>query len=155
MRATRFLTIALTAVAVSTLALTACGDGEDATPSPGQADATTTTVAGTDEQPDLSVKDFTDMTGQSEVAVQARDNTFLPAYIEIDAGTTVTFTNRGRNQHNVLPTVAGAFEPIEVEDLEPGTSQDRTFDTPGDYPYYCSLHGTKTKGMVGAIRVVE
>ena len=112
-----------------------------------------TTVAAGDDVPDLSVEEFEDLTAETAVDVQARDNNFVPAYIEVKAGTTVTFTNRGRNQHNVLPTTEGAFPSIEVDDLEPGTSQDITFDEPGDYPYYCSLHGTKTKGMVGAIRV--
>lgn len=104
---------------------------------------------------DLSDKTFEDLTGSSTVEVDAVDNNFKPAYIEIKAGTEVTFTNQGRNQHNVLPVDEGAFEPIDVEEFEPGTSQSITFDEPGDYPYYCSLHGTKTKGMVGAVRVVE
>ena len=104
---------------------------------------------------DLSDKTFEDLTGSTSVEVDAVDNNFKPAYIEIKAGTTVTFTNQGRNQHNVLPVDEGAFEPIDVEEFEPGTSQSITFDDPGDYPYYCSLHGTKTKGMVGAVRVVE
>ena len=30
-----------------------------------------------------------------------------------------------------------------------------TFNAPGYYRYYCSLHGSPTKGMVGAIRVVK
>ena len=29
------------------------------------------------------------------------------------------------------------------------------FDEPGEYPYYCTLHGTETAGMVGTIRVVD
>jgi plastocyanin len=48
----------------------------------------------------------------------------------------------------------GAFEPIEIADLQPGDASSITFDEPGEYPYYCSLHGTTTKGMVGAIRVL-
>jgi len=104
---------------------------------------------------DLRDKPFEDRTGSSTVEVDAVDNAFRPAYITVRAGTTVTFINRGRNQHNVLPVVEGAFDPIEVDELEPGASQSITFDEPGDVPYYCSLHGTTTKGMVGAVRVVE
>jgi plastocyanin len=151
MRTTRPLRPVLALLCTAAFLLTACGDGEAAVPA---SDAVDTTVAPADDVVDLSDKEFEDLTGQSEVAVTARDNTFAPGYIEISVGTTVTFTNRGRNQHNVLPANEGAFEPIEVEDLEPGTSASLTFDEPGDYPYYCSLHGTKTKGMVGAIRVV-
>lgn len=136
---------------VAPMALAGCGDGDDATTAPTVAE--TTAPAGEDT-PDLSDEEFEDLTDQSEVTVQARDNTFVSDYITIKAGTTVTWTNRGRTEHNVLPVVDGAFTPIEIEDLEPGMSASITFDEPGDYPYYCSLHGTKTKGMVGAVRVV-
>jgi plastocyanin len=76
-------------------------------------------------------------------------------YIEVSPGTTVTFSNRGRTEHNVLPAIDGSFEPIQIAQLKPGMEATITFDEPGDYPYYCSLHGTKTKGMIGGIRVVE
>lgn len=141
----------LSVIAVSLAAiLGGCGDGESAT------DTTTTVAPASDgaDAVDLSDKEFEDLTAETEVDVQARDNTFVADYITIKAGTTVTWTNRGRTEHNVLPAVDGAFVPIEVQDLEPGMSASITFDEPGDFPYYCSLHGTKTKGMVGAIRVV-
>ena len=38
--------------------------------------------------------------------------------------------------------------------LPPDAVATLTLDEPGDYAYYCTLHGTTTKGMVGAIRVV-
>jgi plastocyanin len=31
---------------------------------------------------------------------------------------------------------------------------DLTFDTPGEYPYYCAVHGSPSQGMRGTI-VVE
>lgn len=137
---------------VAVLLMAGCGDGDEAT-------SPTSTTAGStvpgQEAIDLSGEDFEDLTDQSEVDVQARDNTFLADYIIVKVGTTVTWTNRGRTEHNVLPADEGAFTPIEVADLEPGMSASITFDEPGDYPYYCSLHGTRTKGMVGAVRVVE
>jgi plastocyanin len=104
---------------------------------------------------DLDGKEFVDETGSDAVTIDAVDNSFRPQYVEISAGTTVTFENRGRNLHNVLPANEGAFEPIETDDLEPGEKADIVFDTPGDYAYYCSLHGSPTAGMIGGIRVVE
>jgi len=104
---------------------------------------------------DLSDKTFTNMTSSPEVEVQARDNVFVPAYVEVSKGTTITFTNDGRNPHNVLPVDDGAFPPIEADDLQPDDTGTVTFDQVGDFPYYCSLHGTTTRGMVGGIRVVE
>jgi plastocyanin len=119
------------------LVLGACGDDE---PAP------TDTGAG---------KPFTDHTGQDEVTVSVRDNSFVAPYVTVSVGTTVTFENRGRNQHDVVPSKDGAFDEVPTDDLQPGHSADVRFDEPGTYPYYCSLHGTKTAGMVGTIRVVD
>lgn len=102
---------------------------------------------------DIGDEDFEDLTGSDDVTVEALDNNFSPKYVEVDAGATVTFSNEGRNQHNVFPAEDGAFAPIETSDLGPGESASITFEEPGDYPYYCTLHGTTTKGMVGGIRV--
>lgn len=143
--------LAVACVALAVLGLGACGGGEDA----GNATTTTAEVPAGADVPDLSDKDFEDLTDRAEAKVRAQDNTFVSAYITVKVGTTVTWTNKGRTEHNVLPVVDGAFTPIEVEDLEPEMSASITFDEVGDFPYYCSLHGTKTKGMVGAVRVVE
>ena len=67
----------------------------------------------------------------------------------------MTFDNRGRNPHNVIPAEEGAFETVEAADFEPEATAEIVFDEPGDYAYYCSLHGTATAGMIGGIRVVE
>jgi plastocyanin len=103
----------------------------------------------------LDDAEFVDETGSDAVTVDAVDNNFRPEYIEVSAGTTVTFDNRGRNVHNVIPAEEGAFETVEADDFEPEDSADIVFDEPGDYAYYCSLHGTATAGMIGGIRVVE
>jgi plastocyanin len=105
------------------------------------------------EGPDLSSVTFEDRTAATSVQVDAVDNAFKPEYVTVKAGTTVTFRNDGRNEHNVIPTISGGFAAIQADQFKPGTEQPVTFATPGDYPYYCSLHGTKTKGMIGAIRV--
>lgn len=112
-------------------------------------DSTAAPAAG----PDLSSVTFDDQTASSTVQVDAVDNAFKPQYVEVAAGTTVTFRNDGHNEHNVLPVDTGGFGAIEASQFQPGTEQTVTFAKAGDYPYYCSLHGTKTKGMVGAIRV--
>lgn len=139
-------------VLVIAVPLGGCGNGESATPAPGAGDAKA--IKPTDGV-DLSGKDFVDLTSSSEVAVQARDNSFVKPYIEVKAGSTITFTNRGRNDHDVLPATDGAFQGIEVADFAPKDVGTITFDKPGDYPYYCTLHGTPTKGMTGAIRVLK
>ena len=104
--------------------------------------------------PDLSGVTFEDATGLAEVEIDVRDNTFDPQHLEVSAGTTITFTNVGRTEHNVYPAADGAFAPIDAADLEPGEARTLTLGEPGVVPYYCTLHGTTSKGMVGAIRVV-
>ena len=89
----------------------------------------------------------------SEVAVESLDNTFRAENIQVAPGTTVTWTNEGRNEHDVLP-VEGDDWGAEVEDFQPGDVYEHTFDEPGVYDYYCSIHGTTTAGMVGSV-VVE
>lgn len=98
---------------------------------------------------------WVDRTGKAEVLVNARDNKFVPQYVEVSAGTEVRFDNIGRTPHNVLPVTDGQFEPIATESLQAGDSAVIRLDEPGEYPYYCSLHGTKAKGMVGRILVTE
>ncbi len=103
--------------------------------------------------PDLTKVDFVDQTASTAVQIDAVDNSFKPEYVQISAGTAVTFRNDGRNDHNVIASEDGGFATIDAADFAPGTEKAITFAEPGDYPYYCSLHGTKTKGMIGAIRV--
>jgi len=145
---------ALLIIAAATAATAGCGSGEPAIPMTDAATATTA-AAGETGGPDLSTETFADMTGETSVDVQARDNSFVKPYIEVRAGTKVTFTNRGRNQHDVQPVTEGSFAPIPATDFQPKDADTITFTLPGDYSYYCSLHGTPTKGMIGAIRVLQ
>jgi plastocyanin len=87
-----------------------------------------------------------------EEAVVVLDNTFRPDRIEVAAGTEVVWDNRGRNDHNVLPVEGDAWG-AEAAVFAPGDTYRHRFVEPGTIPYYCSLHGTTTKGMVGTIVV--
>lgn len=107
------------------------------------------------ELPEVAESEFVDATGEDTVTIQARDNTFTPQYVTVSPGTTVRFDNRGRNVHNAIPLAEGAFDEVTTDEFEPGDEVDVTFDEPGLYPYYCSLHGTQTRGMVGRIRVAD
>jgi plastocyanin len=127
----------------------ACG-GTSAADAPSEEAPSTTVATG----PDLSAVAFEDATGTAEVEVQARDNTFNAQFTEVSAGTTITFTNVGRTEHNVYPVVDGEFAPVDATDLEPHESASITLDEPGDVAFYCTLHGSTTKGMMGALRVV-
>lgn len=144
---------ALLILAAATAATAGCGNSEPAIPMSQAGNVTTVPADGAG--PDLSQEEFTDLTADDAVAVQARDNAFVEPYITVKAGTEVDFTNKGRNQHDVVPVVDGAFAEIPVADFQPKDSGSVTFTVPGDYPYYCTLHGTKDKGMIGAVRVLQ
>ncbi len=138
-------------VAPLLVGVAACGSGESATPvNQGDKKPTPTT-----KPIDLSDATFVDHTAEAAVDVQGRDNMFVDQYIVVKKGTTVTFTNKGRNQHNILAADEKAFATVEADDFEPKESTTITFDEVGDVVYYCSLHGTKTKGMVGVVRILE
>lgn len=126
-------------MSVVAVLLTACGgDGDVAVPA---ADRT-------------ADSEFVDLTGESVVEISVRDNVFVPERVLVSPGTEVRWRNRGRTPHNVVASVEGAFDDVPVDQLQPGDEAARVFGDPGDYPYYCSLHGTATRGQIGEIRVV-
>jgi len=144
MRIRTFTAVVAAAVAAVVLLAGCGGDSDDK-----GSGATTTTAA------PLAGKDFVDLSAEAAPEVDAVDNNFKPEYVEVKKGTTVTFKNDGRNTHNVIPTEDGAFPAVPSDAFEPGLTATVTFDEAGDYPYYCSLHGTPTRGMIGGVRVVE
>jgi plastocyanin len=85
--------------------------------------------------------------------VTAEDNNFVPQQLTVTEGTEVTFTNDGRNQHNVIAVESTPFS-VETASFEPGESFAWKASVPGTYRYYCSIHGTATAGMTGTIQVV-
>ncbi len=92
-----------------------------------------------------------------EVEVAVKDNMFVPAAFRVSPGTTVRFVNEGRSAHDIFPADAsqdfGQPFRVDADHLEPGEEYEFRFDIPGVYPIYCSLHGSKTKGMIGEVVV--
>lgn len=99
---------------------------------------------------------------QADETVMVTDFEFQPAFLSVEAGTTVAFVGEeGANDHTVsayhedngrqhrVPDGATAFD-FDVEDGGQGTV---TFDTEGVYDYYCGHH--ESGGMVGSILVGE
>jgi plastocyanin len=102
---------------------------------------------------DLAVDRALDRRGETDVTIEVSDNVFEPRAVRIDPGSTVTWTNTGLNSHNVMPAEEGRFEPVPTGSLDPRASASRTFSAPGVYRYYCSIHGTATRGQRGVIVV--
>jgi plastocyanin len=90
--------------------------------------------------------------GAPVVTVEAKDNSFSPERIEIARGTSVRWVNVGRNAHNVLHVEGDDFG-VKTSKFRPGDEYTHRFDKPGTYSYWCSLHGSRTRGMVGTITV--
>jgi plastocyanin len=78
-------------------------------------------------------------------------NRFEPANVTIPAGTTVTWTWVG-GFHDVTATGTPAF-PSSGAPVGPPETFSHTFNTPGTYLYFCSVHGSPTDGMRGTIVV--
>jgi plastocyanin len=65
------------------------------------------------------------------------DNKYDPPQLEVPAGTTVRWTNRGAEDHDV-----GSMDlkTILSPTLKPGASFETTLTQPGTIPYFCSFH---------------
>lgn len=93
------------------------------------------------------------------IAVTALDNSFRPMSVEAKVGDEVVWENRGRNEHDVLSvegTLAdGTAWGVTVEDFQPGAIFSHVFTEPGEYRYYCTIHGTTDVGMIGTVVVTD
>jgi plastocyanin len=87
----------------------------------------------------------------AEVSVAAKDFEFAPKEIRVKAGTKVTWKNEGAKPH----TATADDSSFDTAIFQPGEAKSVTFDKPGTYAYYCSLHGAAGgSGMAGTV-VVE
>jgi plastocyanin len=82
-------------------------------------------------------------------SVSAIDDVFSAGIVRVQPGATVEWTNDGRSRHTIQAD-DGAWDSGIVA---PGGEFAHTFDEPGVFPYFCSLHGTPGAGMIGTIVV--
>lgn len=84
-------------------------------------------------------------------SVGAVDDEFAAATIRVPVGGTITWNHLGQNVHNVTASDGSwASDPV----MEQGDHFVRTFDEPGTYLYYCTIHGTADgRGMAGVVLV--
>ncbi len=146
----RRLVVALL-LALSVLGLASCGDD---TSDAGVVQGADTEDA-TAEVPPPPPNDAVDLTRQSAVTVEVGDNKYTERAIIVSPGAEITWKNVGLNRHNVVSSTPGAFDDIALEDLDDAGSASRTFSVPGDYAYYCSVHGSITNGQRGWVVVAD
>ncbi|MEZ5170863.1 MAG: plastocyanin/azurin family copper-binding protein [Acidimicrobiia bacterium] len=102
-----------------------------------------------------------DDTGVSDVGVITTGNTFRDPTIRVDAGTTVTWTNGSAARHDILDASEGWSNAtpapddfgVDADTFDATGEYSFTFDDPGIYAYYCSIHGGPTVGMTGTVIV--
>jgi plastocyanin len=88
--------------------------------------------------------------GQAQEGVTIVDNAYQPKQVQVDAGTTVVWTQEGQLPHTVTAD-DGSFDSGEMGQ---GDTYSRTFQQPGSYPYYCTFHGAPGgEGMSGTVIV--
>jgi nitrite reductase (NO-forming) len=79
---------------------------------------------------------------------------FVPSDISVSAGSTVTWTNSDTTIHTVVEgspqeASAGGEPAFDSSIMAPNSTFEHTFDTAGEFDYYCSLHPF----MVGKVTV--
>jgi plastocyanin len=138
-------------------AVAACG-GDDSGDDAGDGGLSASDGAAADgpdaEAPDAEAPDDAVVITTDPAPVSALDNSFMPENIQVRAGTEVVWTNKGRNEHDALHVDGGDWG-VEVDDFQPGDVYSHTFDEPGVYRYYCSIHGSADAGMIGTVVVTD
>ena len=101
------------------------------------------------DQTEVSIYLAVGLSGSGETAasveIEIVNSAFSPAYLEIPAGTTVTWTN----QDSIPHTVTG--EDLMFDDssmLDFGQSYSQTFTEPGTHSYHCGPHPNMTGTIV-------
>ena len=73
-------------------------------------------------------------------AVAIEEFTFKPADLEIEAGTTVTFTNKDEFAH----TATAKDKSFDTGNLEQDGTFEHTFEDAGTFEYLCTIHNSMT-----------
>jgi plastocyanin len=74
--------------------------------------------------------------GADTVRAQIVDFRFQPDRLEVQAGTTIVWTNNGQVMHTVTAE-DGSFDSGPIE---PGQQRSITFSRPGTFPFHCTPH---------------
>jgi plastocyanin len=89
------------------------------------------------------------VTGSATVNIQ--NFAFNPATITISRGTTVTWVNQDSVNHQVLNDADGSIAEgvlFASDSLPKGGIYSFKFDTPGNYPYHCSIHPSMKAAVI-------
>jgi plastocyanin len=79
------------------------------------------------------------------ITIKIDNFTFNPGTMVIPAGTTVTWVNNDDVPHT---TVSDAHKTFRSKPLDTDDKYSYTFATPGEFPYFCSIHPKMTAKIV-------
>ncbi|WP_240134750.1 cupredoxin domain-containing protein [Streptomyces sp. MUM 178J] len=119
------------------LLVTGCGDGGGGEESDPTAETTAATTAATSTPPTTATA-----TADAEERITIRDFAFTPPTLTVSPGATVTVVNQDSASHTVTATDGESFDTGEI-----AGGRSATFtapDTPGTYPFFCSIHPRMT-----------
>jgi plastocyanin len=103
---------------------------------------------------DRGVPDAESSVPSAVIMISTIDNGFQPGRVETVVGTEVIWTNNGRTEHDIVSSNSGGWG-VTRDSFQPGAVYRNRFVEPGMYRYYCSVHGTPDRGMVGLLVVEE
>ncbi|HET6837907.1 MAG TPA: cupredoxin family copper-binding protein [Gemmatimonadales bacterium] len=86
--------------------------------------------------PDTAAADTAAAEGAATLSARVEDFSFEPARLEVQRGTTVTWTNQGQVIHTVTAN-DGSFDSGQIDS---GAKGSITFSRPGTYEYHCTPH---------------
>jgi len=88
----------------------------------------------------------------SSVTIQAEDSLkFVPDTVTVSPGDTITVTNTGALEHDIVIDDLGISEALP--NGQPVTITIPKDAKPGDYTFYCSIPGHEAAGMKGTLTV--
>jgi 3',5'-cyclic-AMP phosphodiesterase len=95
---------------------------------------------------DVPLEEEMKTAGAGQQQVVADNFSFAPATTAVPVGSTITWTNRDDVPHNIVSTEQKFKSPV----LDTDQTFSHTFDAPGTYKYYCSIHPKMTGEVVVA-----
>ena len=115
------------------LLLGACSSDDDTTATEAADSSSTSSSAAVNMGPTVEVTEFA----------------YSPSAEDVTAGETLTWKNEGTANHTVTPEkAADGSSPFDSTQLEPGETFVQTFNTPGTYAYFCSIHPDRMSGTI-------
>lgn len=82
---------------------------------------------------------------QGPFTIQISDFSFDPSNVSVPAGTTITWENEDAAPHDAA---FKGLDDLATDLLRKGDTDSLTFNDPGTYEYYCTIHPGRMTGSV-------